>query len=145
MYFSSTLVLFSAIALSSAIPTNPRRVYLFPRQSANGTCPNGAKLAEVNPEAAAEAHQFDRTADRPQQDISIKTSDGTKCLTIDPECGDFRHNLIPVQFEKCVGNNKKQKFDIVTNGKHIDQEGGMLVVSRLVGSFLQSPPTCIGN
>ncbi|KAL9032072.1 MAG: hypothetical protein Q9180_006714 [Flavoplaca navasiana] len=128
MYFSTILALFAATALCSAIPTHPRHGHLFPRQT-NGTCPgNKAPISSIDAEAAAEAHQFDATATFAARSVSIKTSDGD-CLSVRPECGDFRHNLIPLEAITCDGVDEKQKFDIITKGKHITQDEGMLVVS----------------
>ncbi|KAL9597566.1 MAG: hypothetical protein Q9219_005068 [cf. Caloplaca sp. 3 TL-2023] len=78
----------------------------------------------LNPEAAAEANPRDDTATRAFSSVNIKSSDG-RCLSVDPAAGDFRLNLIPVQLQAC-SDDAGQKWDIVTKGKHIDQEGAML-------------------
>ncbi|KAL8962598.1 MAG: hypothetical protein Q9183_005133, partial [Haloplaca sp. 2 TL-2023] len=81
----------------------------------------------LNFEAAAEANQRDDTATRAFSSVNIKTGDG-QCLFIDTTAGDFRQNLIPVQVQACTGF-EGEKWDIITEGKHIEQEGAMLVVS----------------
>ncbi|KAL8657461.1 MAG: hypothetical protein Q9226_001890 [Calogaya cf. arnoldii] len=141
MYSSITLALFSAIVVSSAIPTHPSYIRNLPRQNATevpAVCNDGSPVflgGSLDAEAAAESHQLDESADPAFSGIPIKTSDN-RCLTIDPCGGDFRQNLIPVQTAKCDANDKRQLFDIVTKGKHIKQEGGMLVVSQLTKGCL---------
>ena len=138
MYFSITLSLLSALAFSSAVPTSPRHVRLFSRQNATADGTEVARAGGVlDAEATAEAQQRDETATRAFSGVSLKASDGT-CLSVDPTAGDFRQNLIPVQTTTCNGS-ANQKFDIITAGKHISQEGGMLVVSTAVGD---SSRTC---
>ena len=63
---------------------------------------------------------------------TVKSSDG-QCLFIDPTAGDLRQNLTAVQLKACDGG-AGEKFDLTTRGKHIDQDGAMLVVSSLVSS-----------
>ena len=92
----------------------------------------------LKPESAAEANQRDDTATRAFSSVNIKTSDG-QCLFIDPTAGDFRQNLIPVLVQACTGS-EGEKWDIITKGKHIEQEGAMLVVSTVVGFCLV--PVC---
>ncbi|KAI4281672.1 MAG: hypothetical protein L6R38_003515 [Xanthoria sp. 2 TBL-2021] len=147
MYFSTTLALFSTLAVSSAFPTHPSYTRLFPRGNETDECRDGSDVArggKLDAEAAAEAHQRDGTATRAFSAISIKASDGN-CLTIAPCGGDFRQNLIPVQTKACALNStdptfKQQKFDIITKGKHIHQEGGMLVVSALTQGCVTFDP-----
>ncbi|KAL8992131.1 MAG: hypothetical protein Q9169_007345 [Polycauliona sp. 2 TL-2023] len=102
---------------------------LFPRQLGDANC-----STIINAEAAAEAHQIDETAQ--SRPTSIKTADGKNCLTILPKCGDFRHNLIPLQAQTCDGTNENQKFEIVTKSKHISEDGGMLLVSSSTNGCL---------
>ena len=140
MYFSIALAIFSTLAISSAIPTHSPYTRLFPRQG-NSTeiCVDGSPVdgagERLNAEAAAEAHQIDAAADFAARSVSIRTSDD-KCLTIKACGGDFRQNLIPVQTKPCLGNEDpniaSQQFDLITKGKHIQQKGGMIVVSTLV-------------
>ncbi|KAI4151360.1 MAG: hypothetical protein L6R39_002045, partial [Caloplaca ligustica] len=96
----------------------------------------------LNPEAAAEANQRDDTATRAFSSTTIKSGDG-RCLFIDPTAGDFRQNLIPVQLQTCSGV-AGEKWDIITKGKHIDQEGAMLVVST-VGCLNFDPRRAAGD
>ncbi|KAI4256207.1 MAG: hypothetical protein L6R42_006349 [Xanthoria sp. 1 TBL-2021] len=140
MHFSITLALLSAVAFSSATPTHPSYTRLLSRRNAtvdsNG---NGCLNPNIDAKAAAEAHQRDETAIPDRSAFPIKTVDG-RCLSILPECGDFRHNLIPLQVESCNSTNDKQKFEIITKGKHITQEGGMLLVSSLTLGCLNFDP-----
>ncbi|KAL8877086.1 MAG: hypothetical protein Q9198_004831, partial [Flavoplaca austrocitrina] len=121
--------------MSSAIPAHAPYTRLFPRQgNSTDSCKDGSPVdgpgEKLNGEAAAEAHQIDAKAVFGSRAVSIKTFDG-KCLTINPCGGDFRQNLIPVQTTACDVADNKQNFDIITKGKHIQQEDGMLIVSAL--------------
>ena len=140
MYFSTALALFSALAISSAFPTHPSYTPIFPRGNATeeGECRDGSDVArggKLKAEAVAEAHQRDGTATRAASAVTIKTSDGN-CLTVNPCGGDFRSNLIPILTKACLPSSDpksaQQKFDLITKGKHISQEGATLVVSALV-------------
>ncbi|KAL9041196.1 MAG: hypothetical protein Q9180_001438 [Flavoplaca navasiana] len=131
MYFFTTLALFSAISLSSAIPTYSSDIRLFPRQQMSiKNCTDGSPVdgagEKLNLEATAEAHQIDKTAVFGARAASIRTSDGN-CLIIDACGGDFRQNLIPVQTKVCLDSTDRniatQQFDLITKGKHIQQEG----------------------
>lgn len=148
MYFFTTFALFSAIALSSAIPTYSSDIRLFPRQQMLiENCTDGSPVdgagEKLNLEATAEAHPIDKTAVVAARAVSIRTSDGN-CLTIDACGGDFRQNLIPVQTKACRDSKDRniasQQFDLITKAKHIQQEGGMLVVSSLVRWLIQRCP-----
>lgn len=89
----------------------------------------------LNPSAAAEANEFDKTAVRAIESVNIRAADG-RCLSIDPTAGDFRQNLIPVQMATC-SEDAAQKFDIVTQGKHNDAKAGeALLVSVLMNGCL---------
>ena len=145
MLFTTTLSLLSISAMAVAIPTHPPMTRLFPRQNSTANvastggdaAANGAAVdragGTLNAEAAAEANQRDDTATRAFSGVSVKAPDGS-CLFIDPLSGDFRQNLIPVQTKTCDGS-ANEKFDIITKGKHIDQDGGMLIVSSEVRRF----------
>ncbi|KAI4222473.1 MAG: hypothetical protein L6R36_006117 [Xanthoria steineri] len=148
MYFSTTLALFTALAVSSAFPTHPSYTPIFPRGNAteDGECRDGSDVArggKLNAEAVAEAHQRDGTATRAASAVTIKTSDGN-CLTVNPCGGDFRSNLIPIQTKACLPSSDpksaQQKFDLITKGKHISQEGGTLVVSALTQGCVSFDP-----
>ena len=134
MLFSTTLSLLSISVFTSAVPTPPHLNRFFPRQNSTAAVADGTGVARaggtLNAEAAAEANPRDDTATRAFSGVSVKAFDGT-CLFIDPTAGDFRQNLIPVQTKTCDGS-ANEKFDIITAGKHINQEGGMLVVSTEV-------------
>ena len=89
----------------------------------------------LNPSAAAEANEFDKTAVRAIESVNIRAPDG-RCLVIDPTAGDFRQNLIPVQLTTC-SEDVTQKFDIVTKGEHNDAKAGdALLVSVLTNGCL---------
>ncbi|KAL8896254.1 MAG: hypothetical protein Q9192_003190 [Flavoplaca navasiana] len=140
MYFSTTLAILSTLAISSAIPAHSPYTRLVPRQgNSTDICKDGSPVdgpgENLNGEAAAEAHQIDAKAVFGSRAVSIKTFDG-KCLTTNPCGGDFRQNLIPVQTTACDLKDNKQRFDIITKGKHIQEEGGMLVVSTLTNGCL---------
>lgn len=131
MLFFTTLSLLSISALATAVPAGPHLNRFFPRQNATADGTGVARAGGVlNAQAAAEANQRDDTATRAFSGVSVKAADGT-CLFIDPTAGDFRQNLIPVQTKTCDGS-ANEKFDIITAGKHINQQGGMLVVSTEV-------------
>lgn len=95
---------------------------------------------ELNEEATAEAHQRDDTATRAHSNIPIMTSDG-RCLFVDPLSGDFRANLTPLQVADCQSTDG-QHWDVITAGKHNDQEGAMLIVSTLVSLDIIGPRSC---
>ncbi|KAI1359715.1 hypothetical protein F5Y08DRAFT_318878 [Xylaria arbuscula] len=88
----------------------------------------------LQPSAVAEAHQRDDTATRAFESISIQASDG-RCLFIDPTAGDFRENLIPVSLKTCE-DTPNEKFDIITAGKHNDENNSALVVSSLMNGCI---------
>lgn len=92
----------------------------------------------IDQAATAEAQQRDDTATRAFTAAEIKTSDG-QCLSIDPESGDFRQNLIPVQIKACDGS-PNQQWDVITAGKHNDQPGNALIVSSLTNGCLNFDP-----
>jgi hypothetical protein len=120
---SSRAVVTPAAVSTTATRTNPT---VTPVSRAGGT---------LNPTAAAEAQQRDNTATRALTAVQIKTSSG-QCLSVDPTAGDFRQNLIPVQTVNCDANSDRQKWDIITAGKHNNQAGFALVVSTLINGCL---------
>ncbi|KAK3340039.1 hypothetical protein B0H65DRAFT_246918 [Neurospora tetraspora] len=98
----------------------------------------------LNEEATAEAQQRDDSATRAFSDVQIKTSDG-RCLFVDKLSGDFRANLTPIQVADC-GSTDGQGWDVITSGKHISGDGGMLVVSTLTQAcFNYDPRRAAGN
>ncbi|KAL0578681.1 hypothetical protein V5O48_003301 [Marasmius crinis-equi] len=99
---------------------------LYPRQT------------KIDEQATAEAQQRDDTATRAFTGSEIKTGDG-RCLSIDPQGGDFRENLIPIQVLTCDGSDN-QKWDVITAGKHNNQPGNALVVSSLTNGCLNFDP-----
>jgi hypothetical protein len=103
--------------------------------TANPTTPVPVSRAggTLDPSAAAEANPRDNTATRAFSAAPIKAADG-RCLSIDPNAGDFRENLIPVQLAACDGS-AGQQFDIITKGVHNDQANSALIVSSLVSSI----------
>ncbi|ESK89861.1 mg2+ transporter protein [Moniliophthora roreri MCA 2997] len=92
----------------------------------------------INQEAAAEAQQRDDTATRAFTAAEIKTANG-QCLSVDPNTGDFRLNLIPIQIKACDGS-PNQQWDVITAGKHNDQPGNALIVSSLINGCLNFDP-----
>ncbi|KAL5615060.1 hypothetical protein BROUX41_005125 [Berkeleyomyces rouxiae] len=114
-FFASTII---------SIPTvNPTS--LIPVSRAGGI---------LQPSAVAESHRFDASATRAFTNVSIKTPSG-QCLFIDPTAGDFRENLIPVQFTSCSGS-PNEKFDFIVSGKHNDQPGNTLIASSLTNGCI---------
>ena len=99
---------------------------------------NRHRHGKIDQDAFDEAHQRDDTATRAFSDIQIKTSDG-KCLFVDLESGDFRANLTPIQTAGC-GTTDGQGWDIITSGKHNDQEGFVLIVSTLTQACFSADP-----
>ncbi|KAL0473953.1 hypothetical protein QR685DRAFT_569954 [Neurospora intermedia] len=98
----------------------------------------------LNEEATAEAQQRDDSATRAFSNVQIKTSDG-RCLFVDQLSGDFRANLTPIQVADC-GSTDGQGWDVITSGKHIPGDGGMLVVSTLTQAcFSYDPRRAAGN
>lgn len=144
MHFALIPALLSLAPLTIALPTVsnpslPHPIPLFPLRPRNetnlaaGTPVSRAGLV-LNPEAAAEANPRDDTATRAFTSVNIKTASG-ECLTIDPTAGDFRQNLIPVALKACSGD-VGQKWDVLTQAKHLEQGvGAALVVSGAVSIF----------
>lgn len=127
VFLSFGALLTPILCLPTATPPFP----LESRQNATASSTAVQRAGGVlNPEAAAEANQRDNTATRAFSSTTIKSNDG-RCLFIDPQAGDFRQNLIPVQLQDCDGS-EGEKWDIITKGEHIDQEGAMLAVSTVV-------------
>ncbi|KAJ7734338.1 hypothetical protein DFH07DRAFT_967661 [Mycena maculata] len=88
--------------------------------------------------AVAESQVRDNTATRAASAVALKTSDG-QCLSIDPNAGDFRENLIPVDIAACDGS-AGQQFDIITAGVHNNVPGTALFVSSLTQGCLNFDP-----
>lgn len=61
----------------------------------------------LDPTATAEAQVRDNTATRAFSAAQITAPNGN-CLFIDPNSGDFRENLIPVQTQPCNGSAAEQ-------------------------------------
>lgn len=79
--------------------------------------------------AFAQAQQRDDTATRAYSDTSIKTSDG-RCLFVDQLSGDASANITPIQVADC-GSTTGQGWDVITQGKHLNVAGSMLIVNTL--------------
>jgi hypothetical protein len=109
-----------------------------PTTVAPAPAPSSTKPSILNPEAVAEAHQRDDTATRAFTGSQIKTSDG-QCLSVDPEGGDFRENLIPIQTKACDGS-ANQQWDVITAGKHNNVNGAALIVSTLTNGCMNFDP-----
>ena len=95
-------------------------------------------VQQLNQAAFEEAQQRDNTATRAFSNVQIKTSDG-QCLFVDKLSGDFRANLTPVQKAAC-GTTQGQGWDVITAGKHNDQQGQALVVSTDTQACLNFDP-----
>ncbi|KAI4188813.1 MAG: hypothetical protein LQ346_005232 [Caloplaca aetnensis] len=135
VFLSFGALLTPILCLPTATPPFP----LESRQNATASSTAVQRAGGVlNPEAAAEANQRDNTATRAFSSTTIKSNDG-RCLFIDPQAGDFRQNLIPVQLQDCDGS-EGEKWDIITKGEHIDQEGAMLAVSTVTQGCLNFDP-----
>ena len=89
----------------------------------------------LNPARAARAHKVHPEDMRVFESVHIVTSDG-RCLFVNPTAGDFRQNLIPVQVVDCAGS-PNEKFDLITQGVHNNQEGTTLLVSSLTGGCVR--------
>lgn len=94
---------------------------------------------KLNDGAFKEAQQRDDTAARALANTQIKTFDG-RCLFVDALSGDFRANLTPLQIADCGSSQIGQGFDVITKGKHNDQQGQALVVSTLTQACLSFDP-----
>ncbi|GAB0134138.1 hypothetical protein EsDP_00002521 [Epichloe bromicola] len=95
-------------------------------------------VKELEQAATNEAQQRDETAKRAFANTQIKTADG-KCLFVDKLSGDFRANLTPVQIATC-GTTDGQGWDVITSGKHNDQQGRIAIVSTLTQACLNVDP-----
>ncbi|KAG8821819.1 hypothetical protein FRC17_009729 [Serendipita sp. 399] len=105
-----------------------------------GVTPVSGARGVLDPTAAAQSHRRDDTATRAFTAVTIKDSTN-KCLTINQFAGDFRLNLIPITLETCDASNPGQKWDVITNGKHIqNQPGSALIVSSLTNGCLNFDP-----
>ncbi|KAL8727994.1 MAG: hypothetical protein Q9181_005498 [Wetmoreana brouardii] len=139
MHFSAGLSFLAVLPVILALPTATTPSFpLHPRNTTRSETAVDRAGGVLNPEAAAEANVRDDTATRAFSSTSIKSNDG-QCLFIDPTAGDFRQNLIPVQLQECSGA-AGEKWDIITKGKHIDQEGAMLAVSTVTQGCLNFDP-----
>lgn len=128
-------LLLPLLPLTLSLPTNHLHT-LLPRQNStaaanpNTPVPVARAGTTLNPSAAAEANPPDLTATLAFSSTSIKDSTGN-CLSVDPLAGDFRQNLIPVTVGACKGG-EGEKWDVVSKGVHLADQGAVLVVSSLV-------------
>ncbi|KAI0155798.1 hypothetical protein BJ166DRAFT_342084 [Pestalotiopsis sp. NC0098] len=86
-----------------------------------------------------QAQQRDDTATRALSNVNIKTSKG-KCLFVDALSGDSAANLTPIQVAAC-GATDGQGFDVITQGKHNDAAGSILIVSTLTQACFTFDPS----
>ncbi|KAI6784966.1 uncharacterized protein J7T54_008060 [Emericellopsis cladophorae] len=93
----------------------------------------------LNKEAMKEAHPRDDTATRAFSDTSIQSKSG-QCLSVDPRSGDFRANFTPVQLKDCNTSSRRQQWDIITSGEHIDEPGFVLLVSTRTQACFTADP-----
>ncbi|ORY68559.1 uncharacterized protein BCR38DRAFT_423628 [Pseudomassariella vexata] len=109
-----------------------------------GAGPVYRTVSELDQAAFEEAQQRDDTATRVFANTEIKTSDG-RCLFVDELSGDFRANLTPIQVASC-GATPGQGWDIISQGKHNNVAGHVLVVSTLTNAcFNFDPRRAAGN
>ncbi|PQE18906.1 Ricin-type beta-trefoil lectin domain-containing protein [Rutstroemia sp. NJR-2017a BVV2] len=95
-------------------------------------------VSALDQAAFAEAQQRDATATRAFSSVPITTSSG-QCLAVDELSGDFRANLTPIKVAACDGSTGQQ-WDVITNGKHNNVAGSMLVVNTLTQACLNFDP-----
>ncbi|PQK08004.1 hypothetical protein BB8028_0001g00850 [Beauveria bassiana] len=94
---------------------------------------------KLNNVAFKEAQQRDDAATRALANVQIKTADD-RCLFVDVLSGDSRANLTPLQIADCSSVSAGQGFDVVTKGKHNDNQSQALVVSTLTQACLSFDP-----
>ena len=70
--------------------------------------------------------------------IHHKASNG-QCLFTDILSGDFRANLTPIQVTPCNGN-ANQKWDVITNGKHVNVAGAAVIVNSQTQACMNFDP-----
>ncbi|KAG8812872.1 hypothetical protein FRC19_002834 [Serendipita sp. 401] len=129
----------NAATTSSTTPA-PTQTPTKTTSSGNGVTSVSGARGILDPTAAAQSHRRDDTATRAFTAVTIKSS-SNKCLTINQFAGDFRLNLIPITLETCDASNPGQKWDVITNGKHItNQPGFALIVSSLTNGCLNFDP-----
>lgn len=87
----------------------------------------------LDPVATAQAQVRDNTATRAFSTAQIQSNG--QCLTIDPNSGDNRENLIPVTIQACNGSTGQQ-WDLITAGVHNNVPGTALFVSSLTQGCL---------
>lgn len=87
----------------------------------------------LDPVATAQAQVRDNTATRAFSAAQIQSNG--QCLTIDPNSGDERENLIPVTIQACNGS-AGQQWDVITAGVHNNVPGTALFVSSLTQGCL---------
>lgn len=92
----ATIIALLSVGFAIAAPIHPRDVTL-------------------DPVATAQAQVRDDTATRAFSAAEIQASNG-QCLSIDPDSGDFRENLIPVSILPCNGS-AGQQWDVITAGR----------------------------
>ncbi|CAK5282392.1 unnamed protein product [Mycena citricolor] len=130
----STAAVITAAATTAA-PTNVAVVQTTAAATAaSGPIAVSGAGGVLNPTAVAESHPRDTTAVRAASGVPIKDSAG-KCLTVNPQAGDFRENLIPIQLAACDGS-AGQQWDFITQGIHNNQANSALIVSTLTNGCL---------
>ncbi|KAE9409466.1 hypothetical protein BT96DRAFT_962164 [Gymnopus androsaceus JB14] len=115
----ATIIALLSVGFAIAAPIHPRDVTL-------------------DPVATAQAQVRDDTATRAFSAAEIQASNG-QCLSIDPDSGDFRENLIPVSILPCNGS-AGQQWDVITAGVHNNVPGTALFVSSLTQGCLNFDP-----
>ncbi|KAI1878463.1 hypothetical protein JX265_000395 [Neoarthrinium moseri] len=96
-------------------------------------------VGELDQGAFEQAQQRDDTAVRTLSNTNIQTSDG-RCLFVDELSGDSSANLTPIQVAAC-GATAGQGWDVITQGKHNDVAGSILIASTLTQACLTFDPT----
>ncbi|KAF7971192.1 hypothetical protein HWV62_21872 [Athelia sp. TMB] len=134
----------SAAASNLAVGTTPASLTPATSTTATATATTPSVISVsgaggmLNPTAAAEANPRDNTATRAFSSAAIKDAAG-QCLTINPNAGDFRENLIPVTAAACDGS-AGQQWDVITAGVHNNVPGAALFVSSMTQGCLNFDP-----
>jgi hypothetical protein len=140
---ASSSVVASASAVSSAIDVVSTSA-ISTTASATSPAPQGTGTTVLDPAAVAQAQVRDNTATRAFSSAQIQDSNG-QCLSIDPNSGDFRENLIPITVQPCDGS-AGQQFDVITAGVHNNVPGTALFVSsETQGCFNFDPRRAAGD
>ncbi|KAK0388377.1 hypothetical protein NLU13_4622 [Sarocladium strictum] len=122
------------VAVTTTAPDEETSTTAASTEASTGTATERVPVSRaggfLDPSAAAEAQQFDKTATRLIESVNIRAPDG-RCLFVDPTAGDFRENLIPIELRKC-DEEPGQKFDLISKGKHNNGDAGRVLLSSVL-------------